>query len=230
MKTIAVIGDSKGIGAALRDRLLQNGHKVIGVSRSGASASGDYVSVTQDAVESPVDLSEHTDTLDGLVYCPGTITLKPFRSLKSEQLMEDLKVNYIGAFENIKANVNLLKKGNDPSVVLFSTVAVDTGMPFHASIAGAKGAVQGLTKSLAAELAPTIRVNAIAPSLTDTSLAEGLLNNEKKQESANDRHPLKRYGKADDLARTAAFLLGEDASWVTGQIIGVDGGLSTLKV
>ncbi|MCH2200249.1 MAG: SDR family oxidoreductase [Flavobacteriales bacterium] len=230
MKTIAVIGDSRGIGAEVRDQLLAAGHQVIGISRTGATAGGNYTSITQDVVAEPIDLSEYTDQLDGLVYCPGTINLKPFSSLKPEDVLNDLQVNYIGAFQNIQKNFRLLRKGNDPAVVLFSTVAVKNGMAFHSSISGAKAAVEGLTKSLAAEFAPKIRVNAVAPSLTDTSLAEALLNNEKKQESAKDRHPMKRFGEAADVARVASFLVGDESSWMTGQIIGVDGGLSTLKV
>ena len=225
-----MIGDSRGIGAEVRDQLLAAGHQVIGISRTGATAGGNYTSITQDVVAEPIDLSEYTDQLDGLVYCPGTINLKPFSSLKPEDVLNDLQVNYIGDFQNIQKNFRLLRKGNDPAVVLFSTVAVKNGMAFHSSISGAKAAVEGLTKSLAAEFAPKIRVNAVAPSLTDTSLAEALLNNEKKQESAKDRHPMKRFGEAADVARVASFLVGDESSWMTGQIIGVDGGLSTLKV
>ena len=143
--------------------------------------------------------------------------------------MNDLKVNYVGAFMNVQNNLKLLKKSQHPSVVLFSTVAVQTGMSFHASIASAKAAVEGLTRSLAAELAPSIRVNCIAPSLTDTSLAEGLLNNDKKREAANERHPLKRIGSAEELAASAAYLLGDHSSWMTGQILHLDGGMSAIR-
>ncbi|NBR83602.1 MAG: SDR family oxidoreductase, partial [Flavobacteriia bacterium] len=122
-----------------------------------------------------------------------------------------------------------LKKGSNPSVVLFSTVAVQTGMPFHSGIASAKGAVEGLVRSLAAEYAPHIRFNAIAPSLVDTPLAEGLLNNEKKRENSALRHPLKRIGSAAELAEAAAYLMSDRSSWITGQIICVDGGMSSLR-
>lgn len=230
MRTIAVIGDSRGIGMRLREQLLANGHRVIGISRSGGVSAGNYVSISHDAVEHPLNLASEVESLDGLVYCIGSINLKPFRSLKPEQILEDLRVNYLGAFANIQENFNLLKKGDAPSVVLFSTVAVDQGMPFHSSVAGAKGAVQGLARALAAEFAPAIRVNCIAPSLTDTPLAEPLLNNDRKREAAMERHPLKRFGTVEDIAGAAAFLLSKDAAWITGQVLGVDGGLSHLKV
>lgn len=231
MKTYAIIGDSRGIGEALRNQLLEAGHKVIGVSRSGAShISPNYESVVHDAVESAIDLSPFTESLDGLVYCPGTINLKPFQSIKEEQVMEDLKVNYLGAFKNLQINMRLLRKSAPASVVLFSTVAVGTGLPFHSSISGAKAAVEGLTRSLAAEWAPHIRVNAIAPSLTATPLAEPLLNNEKKREAAEQRHPLKRVGTPEELAGAALFLLTDASSWISGQVMGVDGGMASLRI
>jgi NAD(P)-dependent dehydrogenase (short-subunit alcohol dehydrogenase family) len=184
-KTIAIVGDSKGIGAALREQLLADGHRVIGVSRSGVQrqegASGDYQSLVFDAVTHPCDLSGFADHLDGLVYCPGTIRLKPLKGLKKEVALEDWNVNAWGAAQTLQTNLPLLKKSEQASVVLFSTVAVQTGMPFHASIAMAKGAVEGLTRSLAAEWSPNIRVNAIAPSLTDTPLASGLLGSDAKK-------------------------------------------------
>lgn len=230
MRTVAVIGDSRGIGEEIRNQLLDQGYRVIGVSRSGSELNHEnYSGISANVLDEPVDLSQHTDRLDGLVYCPGSITLKPFTSLKEEDVLNDLKVNYIGAFLNVQKNIRFLKKGDQPSIVLFSTVAVATGMPFHSSISGAKAAVEGLARSLAAEYAPVIRVNAIAPSLTATPLAEMLLNNEKKQEAAAERHPLKRVGTVKDLAASAVFLLSESSSWMTGQVIGVDGGMSTIR-
>lgn len=229
MKKIAVLGDSRGIGLALRNQLLAAGHEVIGASRTPGQSGERYTHFQHDVVANPLDLSGYAENLDGLVYCPGTINLKPFRGLKKEDVLNDLEVNYLGAFQNIQANLKLLKASEQGRVVLFSTVAVQTGMSFHASIAGAKAAIEGLTRSLAAELAPAIRVNCIAPSLTNTSLAEGLLNNDKKLESANERHPLKRVGTADELASTAAWLLSDESSWITGQIIHQDGGIGAVR-
>jgi NAD(P)-dependent dehydrogenase (short-subunit alcohol dehydrogenase family) len=168
--------------------------------------------------------------LHGVVYCPGTIRLKPFHRLTIDDFLENLQINYLGAVKIIQACLTRLKKSSaGASILLLSTVAVKTGMPFHASIAGAKAAIEGLTRSLAAELAPRIRVNAIAPSLTDTPLATRLLSSEKKRQAAADRHPLKRIGTPQEIARSAVFLLSDAGAWMTGQIIHVDGGMSDLK-
>lgn len=229
---VAIIGDSRGIGASLRDQLLREGHEVIGVSRSGvqlASVAVGYQSLIFDAVAHPCDLSAFTDQLDGLVYCPGSITLKPLRGLKLEHVLQDLQINYIGALQTLQANAKLLQASGRASVVLFSTVAVGTGMPFHASVAGAKGAVEGLTRSLASEWSPTVRVNAIAPSLTDTPLAENLLNSDAKRQAAAERHPMDRIVSADEVASLAAWLLGSNSMSMTGQILKVDGGMSRVR-
>ncbi|MEL7022056.1 MAG: SDR family oxidoreductase [Bacteroidota bacterium] len=168
-------------------------------------------------------------TIDGLVYCPGSINLKMFRSLKVTDFRKDLEINVLGAVKAIQAALRPMKKAGGASVVLFSTVAVAQGMPFHASVAAAKGAIEGLTRSLAAELAPKVRVNCIAPSLTDTPMAANLLSSDDKKEASNKRHPMRRYGQPSDIANMATFLLSEQSSWVTGQVIGVDGGMSTLR-
>ena len=168
------------------------------------------------------------DTLHALVYCPGTINLKPFRGLKPEQFRTELDINLIGAVRCLQAVERRFKKAEQAAVVLFSTVAVQRGMPFHASIAAAKGAVEGLTRSLAAEWAPKIRVNAIAPSLTDTPLAEKLLSTEDKRKASADRHPLQRVGSPEEVATLAAYLISADAGFITGQIIGIDGGKSRI--
>jgi len=235
MRTIAVIGDSKGIGLALRDQLLAQGDKVIGVSRTGAQAGGNYTGLVFDAVAHPCDLSSFTDRLDGLVYCPGTIALKPVRGVKPEWVLEDFKVNAMGLLQTVQANLKLLKAAaadplqGVPSIVGFSTVAVQTGMGFHASIAMAKGAVEGLVRTMAAEFAPDIRVNAVAPSLTDTPLAAALLSNEAKREASAERHPLKRVASAEDVAAMAAFLLSPSAAAITGQVLQVDNGMSAVR-
>lgn len=233
-KTIAVIGDSRGIGAALRNQLLAEGHRVIGVSRTGGTpsretGSGEYVPLVFDAVAHPCDLAGFAERLDGLVYCPGSITLKPMRGLKREHFEQDLEVNFFGAVQTLQANLKLLQASEQASVVLFSTVAVGTGMAFHASVAAAKGAVEGLTRSLAAEWAPKIRVNAVAPSLTDTDLAGNLLSTEAKREAAAARHPLQRIASADEVASLAAWLLSDGAASVSGSIVALDGGISAIR-
>ena len=235
MRTVAIVGDSKGIGLALREQLLADGVRVIGVSRTGAQAAGDYTGLVFDAVAHPCDLSSFTDQLDGLVYCPGTISLKPVRGVKPEQVLEDFKVNALGFLQTVQANLKLLKTAAAspdkaaPSVVGFSTVAVQTGMGFHASIAAAKGAVEGLVRTMAAEFAPDIRVNAIAPSLTDTPLAASLLSTDAKREASAERHPLKRVALAQDVAAAAAFLLSPASAAMTGQVMQVDNGMSAVR-
>lgn len=175
------------------------------------------------------ELPQISEPLNGIVYCPGTINLKPLKSLKLEDFQNDFEVNLLGAVKVINKYFNNLKEAGKSSIVLFSTVAVQTGMPYHASIASAKGAVEGLTRSLAAEFAPNIRVNCIAPSITNTPLAEKLLNNETKVKSSEDRHPLKRIGDAKEIAEAVAFLISDSASFITGQIIKIDGGISSIK-
>jgi NAD(P)-dependent dehydrogenase (short-subunit alcohol dehydrogenase family) len=171
------------------------------------------------------------ESLQGLVYCPGTIRLRPFHRLSDNDFLEDFTINVLGAVKAIRASLPLLKKSSSgASIVLFSTVAVQTGMPFHASIASAKGAIEGLTRSLAAELAPSIRVNAIAPSLTETPLAQSLLSNDQKRQMAADRHPLKRFGQPEDIANLTVFLLDPGTSWITGEIFHVDGGMSAVRL
>lgn len=232
MKNILIAGASKGIGLSLA-KMIAPESSVFAVSRT-MSPELEALSVRHfsgDVVQDPLDVLESLpEVLHGLVYCPGSITLKTINRLNEDDFLSDFRQNVLGAVRLLQYCLPRLKRANGASVVLFSTVAVKTGMAFHASIAAAKGGVEGLGKSLAAELAPQqIRVNVIAPSLTQTPLAQGLLNNPEKIEAAAKRHPLQRIGQAEDAASLARFLLSDQASWITGQVIGVDGGLSALR-
>jgi len=217
---ILVVGGNLGIGAALVEQLQADGRTVMTMNRQ----SQPPVDVT-----SLDPLPAISGPLSGLVYCPGSLRLAPFDRLKLDDFRADLEINLLGAVRVIQEYVGLLKESGNGSIVLFSTVAVQRGMPFHASIAAAKGAVEGLTRSLAAELAPSIRVNAIAPSLTETSLTTSLLRSERQRAAAEQRHPLKRFGQAHDIASAARYLLSAESSWVTGQVLAVDGGLSVIE-
>ncbi|MFT4756046.1 MAG: 3-oxoacyl-[acyl-carrier protein] reductase [Vicingaceae bacterium] len=227
-KNILIIGGSSGIGEALANQLNDGSNQLYLASRSESEVTGENVRYQHiDVLEDfQLDLPEQ---LDAVVYCPGSINLKPFHRLKEEDFLADFKVNHIGAVKVIQQSLKALKKSDNASIVLFSTVAVQTGLSFHSSVASAKGAIEGLGKALAAELAPTIRVNVIAPSLTDTPLAERLLSSDDKKKANADRHPLKSIGTAEDMANTARFLLGDDSRWMTGQVIAVDGGMGSLR-
>ena len=231
-KHYLIIGGASGIGAAVVDQLLNDGHSVVATSRDSASITArDGLSVQAwDASDRGAEL-EVPKALDGLVYLPGTINLKPFHRLAAEEFQADMEVNFFGAVRAIQAALPALKRSaaGSASIVLFSSVAATTGMPFHASIGSAKAAVEGLTKSLAAELAPKIRVNAIAPSLTDTPLAASFLSSDERREAAAKRHPLERIGDPNDVAELVGFLLSESAGFMSGQVIGADGGLSALR-
>jgi 3-oxoacyl-[acyl-carrier protein] reductase len=226
-KKYLIIGASSGIGSALLTILKADQHQVITASRRYVSDSSIHISL--DVTKDELDVSQLPDSLDGLVYCPGSINLKPFHRITDYEFMEEFNLNVTGAIKVVRSVMPLLKNSQQASVVFFSTVAVQQGMPFHSSVAAAKGALEGLTRSLAAEFAPKIRVNCIAPSLTNTPLAARLLSSEEKKKTSDERHPLKRVGEVDDIARLASFLLSPHSAWITGQIIHADGGLSALR-
>jgi len=229
MKNYLIIGASSGIGRALALQLANAGHQVHATYNNNPVESTDNIHYHALDVTSNIELDFLPEQLDGIAYCPGTINLLPFKRIAPEDFSTDFNLQVVGAIRVIQAALPLLKKSPAASIVLFSTVAVQTGFSFHAQVSTSKGAIEGLTKALAAELAPTIRVNAIAPSLTDTPLAGKLLNTDQKRDANAQRHPLKRIGTAEDLAETAAFLLSEKSSWITGQIMQVDGGISAIK-
>ena len=223
-KNIVLVGGNSGIGKAVASQLQENGATIFSYSRTGEGTA---------AIDFSTDFEELPglpEIIDGVVYCPGTINLKPFHRISIADFKQEMEVNFYGAIRLLQACLKGLKKSNCPSVVLYSTVAVQTGMGFHAGIASAKGAIEGLTRSLAAEWAPNkIRVNAIAPSLTETPLASALLSTPEKKEASDKRHPLGRVGRPEDIAEATVFLLSEKSSWMTGQILHLDGGMSHLK-
>tara|TARA_A100000171_G_scaffold52837_1_gene73507 strand:- start:1580 stop:2272 length:693 start_codon:yes stop_codon:yes gene_type:complete len=229
MKNILLIGGSYGIGLEIAKQLSEH-HKIIVASRTKENLPSNIKHITFDVSKDAITEVELPDTLDGLVYCPGSINLKPFKMLSSEAFQKDMDINFMALVTTVHGLLPKLKNAEQASLVFFSTVAVKIGMPFHTSIAAAKGALEGFAKALAAEYAPNFRVNVIAPSLTDTQLAEKLLNNEDKKEKMGNRHPLKRVGNTKDIANLATFLLSEKSSWMTGQILGVDGGMSSLNI
>lgn len=231
MKTFVVVGGSYGIGLGIV-KILALEYNVIVLSRNQAEI-GEMQNVQHyvyDVMEDSIPTILLPEAIDGFVYCPGSITLKPFARLTEADFLADYKINVLGAIKTLQLVLPNLKNSKSAAILFFSTVAVQTGMSFHASISTAKGAIEGLTKSLAAELAPQIRVNAIAPSLTQTQLADKLLSTPEKIEASNKRHPLARVGSVDDIAQAACFLLCNKSSWVTGQVIHVDGGMSAIRM
>ncbi len=227
--TYLLIGGNSGIGLATAKLLQTQGHTLHAASRSSDQLEALGVPTQPFDAANPATL-DIPEKLDGLVYFPGTINLKPFHRLTDEDFLADFQINCLGAANAIRQALPALKSSSAASIVMFSTVAVAQGMAFHASIAAAKAAVEGLTKSLAAELAPKIRVNAIAPSLTDTPLASQLLGSDEKRAASAKRHPLQNVGEPEDIAKLAAFLLSPESAFITGQIHRPDGGLSSVRI
>jgi 3-oxoacyl-[acyl-carrier protein] reductase len=232
MKNILIIGAGKGIGLATA-QILNGSHSLTTVSRN-PTPELDALHTTFYAIDAIntdwEELQNIPEQLHGLVYCPGSINLKPFNRLSKQDFQNDFAQNVLGAVGIIQKVLPNLKRADGASIVLYSTVASKLGMPFHASVAASKSAIEGLGKSLASEFAPNkIRVNVIAPSLLNTPLASFLLNTDEKKEASNKRHPLQRIGTPQEIAELTAFLLSDASAWMTGQIIGADGGLGSLK-
>lgn len=229
MANYFIIGGNSGIGFSIGKQLLAQGHEIHQASRQRGALAEIGAQWQEFQLGKENDLAMPED-LSGLVYCPGSIRLKPFHRIKAEEFYEDLEVNALGAVRVLQAAQSSLQAGEGGSVLLFSSVAAQVGLGFHASIAMAKAAVEGLTRSLAAEWTPKVRVNAIAPALTHTPLGENLLNTEAKQKAAASRHPLQRVGQSSEIAALGLYLLGETGKFSTGQVFHIDGGISGVRV
>ncbi len=230
MKNYLVIGASSGIGNAITEQLGSEGNRVYATYNKNKLPNSSQVTYHHLDVTTDFVLHFLPERLDGIVYCPGSINLKPFTRFKGDAFLDDFKLQVLGAIKTIQLGLPALRASNHASIVLFSSVAAQYGYNFHSQVSVSKGAIEGLTKSLASEFAPNIRVNAIALSLTDTPLAAKLLSNEQKREANAQRHPLKRIGTAADIAHSTLFLLSEKSSWITGQILSVDGGMSSINM
>lgn len=227
MRKIVVVGGSKGIGQAIVASLVEE-NEIINISRSAPLQP--HANLTHHNCDILTDDLPEIEAIDTLIYCPGSINLKPISRLKLNDFREDFEINVIGAVKAVQKYLPKLKNGNNPSVLMFSTVAAKLGMPYHASIAASKAAIEGLAKSLGAELAPAIRVNVIAPTVTETDLAAKLLRNEKMVENITDRHPLKKFLKPNEVADLATFLISEKANSISGQIFELDCGIVSFKI
>lgn len=227
MKNIVIIGGSKGIGNAILKQTIEN-NKVINISRNLPEIS--HPNLTNYQLDVLVSELPDIEQVDVLIYCPGSINLKPIMSLGIDDFRNDFEINVIGAVKSIQKYLPTLKKGSNPSIILFSTVAAKLGMPFHASIATAKSGVEGLVKSLGAELAPTVRVNAIAPTITETSLSAAILRNDRMKENMIERHPMKGYLAPEEVAGMAEFLISDSAKSISGQIFEMDYGIVSFKI
>ncbi|MCA1757853.1 MAG: SDR family oxidoreductase [Bacteroidales bacterium] len=226
-----IVGGTSTIGKILINSLVRQEHTCYVISRSDPERSHPSVkSLKMNILEEEIPEDYLPQVLDGMVYLPGNINLKPFRALSAEAFREAYEINFIGSVKSIQAAEKSLKRSENASIVLFSTVAVKTGMPFHSAIASAKGAVEGLARSLAAEFAPKVRVNTIALSLTDTKMANRFLDSESKMKAMEERHPMKQIGDPNDVSVLVEFLLSKNAKWITGETIRADGGIGTLKV
>ena len=242
MSTFLVVGGSSGIGEQVTKQLAAAGHTVYATYHTHQPQSESQNNIAQNNIQGKIhyhslNVLDENISLDflpsaiqGIVYCPGAISLRPFNRIPADDFIKDYNLQVVGAVKIIQNALPKLKESKNASIVLFSTVAVRVGLNFHSLVASSKGAIEGLTKALAAELAPNIRVNCIAPSLTNTPLAASLLNSDQKIEANAQRHPLKRIGTPSDIANAVEFLLNDTSGWVTGQILSIDGGMSSIKL
>lgn len=230
MKHFMIVGGSSGIGRELASLLsVQNNISILSRRAPGLSSDNITHYPVDIAAEQPA-FPEIEGPLHGIVYCPGSIRLKPFTGIQPSEFTEDWNLNVLGAIKTLRRYFPALKAAAPASVVLFSSVAATTGMPYHASVAAVKAALEGLTRSLAAEWAPHIRVNIIAPALVETPLSVHLLNTDAKRKASEERHPLKRIGSAQEIAEIAAWLLDDRSGFVTGTTIHADGGMPLKSI
>lgn len=227
MKNIVIIGGSKGIGNAILTQQLET-NLVYNISRNAPDIS--HPNLKHYGIDVLQEVLPEIENIDVLIYCPGSINLKPIGSLSIDDFRNDFEINVIGAVKAIQKYLPALKKGNNPSIILFSTVAAKLGMPFHSSIVTAKAGVEGLVKSLGAELASVVRVNAIAPTITETTLAAGILRNDRMKENMAERHPMKNYLKPEEVAQMANYLISDHAQSISGQVFEMDYGIVSFKI
>ncbi len=237
MKKILIFGGTGAIGFSIAKNLKEQGYNPVIISRNEDDLRNKSNEIDCDYEVCDVLISDqieeiskkHNEDVIGLSYCVGSINLKPLKITRDDDFLDSFKINTLGAINTIKANLPSLTKNNG-SVIFFSTIAVQQGFSNHSIISSAKGAVEGLTLSLAAEFAPKIRVNCIAPSLTDSKMSQKMLNNETIRKAIEKMHPIPKVGNGEDFSDLSAFLLSEKNKWITGQIFHIDGGRSTLRI
>ena len=227
MNKIIIVGGSRGIGKEIINELVDD-NMIINLSRNKPELT--HTNLTHHNIDILNSDLPDLEDVSSLIYCPGSINLKPISRISLDEFREDFEINVIGAIKAIQKYLPCLKKSNDASILLFSTVATKLGMPYHSSVAASKSAIDGLVKTLGAELAPKIRVNAIAPTITKTDLASKLLRNEKVIENMKERHPLKKILMPEEVSKMAKFLVSKDASSISGQIFNLDAGIVSFKL
>lgn len=228
--TYLIVGSSSMIAQNLIEQLKQAGSEIITISRSDTKVEGVKRHYVADVTKFDQELPSIEEPISGFIYFPGTMSLKPFQNLKTENFEYDIHINFTSMVRCLEKYLKNLQSADHASIVLISTVAVQLGLPYHTSISAAKGAIEGFARALGAELAPKVRVNVIAPSIVETPLAKPILDRPNQRENSSKRHPLQKIGQPADIAKMAKFLLSNDSDWITGQIFHVDGGISSLRL